>query len=137
MTPNPDRRAPVAARTIKTAEPAAPEYDFDSWTEEDEQKAIAALVPDVRYIIVEGDFIGRFVDGTTVRMTLSISLDDVNELTADSADPVDQLTALLRKLAGDAAAAEFTSHNLAETIVMAEKFFKVFTRISQASLPES
>jgi hypothetical protein len=126
----------AAATTSKTKTEPAPEYDFDSWTEEDENKALAALVPDVKYIIVEKNFIGRFPDGTIVKMPLSISLDDVDALQAGSGNPVDQFKALLARVAGEDVAKEFSSHDLAETVFMAEKFFTVFSRISQAALPE-
>lgn len=116
--------------------PVVEEYDFDSWTEEDETKAIAALAPDVRYIIVEKNFIGKFPsDGTTVKMPLTISLDQVDALKAG--DPVDQFRELLRELGGADVAAEFSRHDLVETIAMAEKFFTVFARIAKASVPES
>lgn len=120
----------------KTA-PAEPEYDFDAWTEEDEAKAIAALVPEVKHIIVEKNFIGRFPDGAIVKLPLSISLDDIDRLTASYASPVDQVKALLTTMGGEDGAREFSKHDLAETMVMAERFFTVFNRIAGASLPES
>lgn len=113
------------------------EYDFDNWSEEDEQKAIEALKPDVRYVIVEKTFVGRFGDGVIVKLPLSISLDDIDRLSADFPNPVDQVKELLRTMGGDDALAQFTSHDLTETVVMAEKFFQVFSRIAGASLPES
>ncbi|MDN3309559.1 hypothetical protein QWJ90_01305 [Microbacterium oryzae] len=118
----------MAARTTE------PEYDFDSWSEEDEAKAIEALKPDVRYIIVEESFVGRFPDGAIVKMPLEVSLDDVDAL--EGLPPVDQFKTLLGRIGGDEATAEFTRHSLAETAVMAEKFFRVFSRIAKASLPE-
>ncbi|WGD38474.1 hypothetical protein [Lysinibacter sp. HNR] len=113
-----------------------PVYDFDSWTEEAEAKAIAGLAPDIKYIIVEKNFIGRFVDGTIIELPLNVSLDTINELSETSDSPVDQIKLLLTKIGGAKAAAEFTRQNLAEAMALAVKFFDVFTRISQASLPE-
>ncbi len=113
------------------------EYDFDNWTEADEEKAIAALVPEIKHIIVEKSFVGRFPDGAIVKMPLSVTLDDVNALSVAGQSPVDQFTTLLTRVAGKDVASEFTRHDLAETVVMAERFFSVFSRISQASLPES
>jgi hypothetical protein len=130
----------MAARTTATKPaPAAEveEYDFDSWTEDNEAAAIAALAPNTRYIIVEKNFIGRFEDGVTVKLPLSITLDDVEMMSAENPDPVDQVKALLKGMGGDDAVKEFTRHNLAETIQLSEKFFAVFTRISQATIPES
>jgi hypothetical protein len=130
----------MAARTT-TTKPApvvkAEEYDFDNWTEEDETAAIAALAPKIRHIIVEKNFIGRFEDGVTVKLPLSISLDDIDLLTADHPNPVDQVKALLGTLGGEDSVKEFTKHNIAETLAMTERFFAVFQRISRATIPES
>jgi len=127
----------MAARTTKTAAAEVEEYDFDSWTEDDETKAIEAIRPDVRYVIVERTFVGRFGDGEIVKLPLSISLNDIDRLSAEFPNPVDQVKELLRTMGGDAALEVFTSHDLAETMVLAEKFFSVFSRIAGASLPES
>ena len=67
---------------------------FDAWDEAAEEAAIqhAARVMDVRYIIVEGrTFAGRFPDGTIVKAPLSISVDDLDALTAEHDNPVDQV----------------------------------------------
>ncbi|MBO3663735.1 hypothetical protein [Microbacterium stercoris] len=128
----------MAARntTPKPNADAAPEYDFDSWSAEDEAKAIEALKPDIRHIIVEGDFIGRFTNGQTVRLPLNLSVDQIDDLAAESDNPVDQLKKLLTDIAGAEAAADFTRRNLTETMAMAARFFNVFERIAKASLPE-
>lgn len=123
-------------RKISPAPAEEPAYDFDSWSDEAEEKAIAALVPNIRYIIVERDFIGRFSDGVTVRMPLSISLDDVDALQEESASPVDQFKKLLSSVGGDAVARQFSSHDLVETSVLAEKYFTVLQKVTKASLPE-
>lgn len=120
----------------RTATKPAPEYDFDSWSEEDEAKAIAALVPDVRHIIVEGNFIGRFVDGKIVTLPVKLSVDDIDELDTVSPSPVDQLKHLLTKIGGPDAAKEFTSHDIAEAMLLATKYFDVLRRVAGASLPE-
>lgn len=125
----------MATSTTKpvTAEPV---YDFDNWSEEDEKKALAALVPDIKHIIVEKNFVGRFPDGAIVKMPLSISLDDVDALQAETDNPVDQFKILLTRIGGEEAAAEFSRHDLAETAVMTERFFTIFSRIAGASFPE-
>lgn len=125
----------TAKKTTDTV--ALEEYDFDSWSEDDETKAIEALKPEVRYIIVEKTFVGRFDDGEIVQLPLSISLDDIDRLEAEHPSPVDQVKELLRTLGGDEALKVFVSHDLAATMVMAEKFFKVFSRIAGATFPES
>ncbi|MEV8336974.1 hypothetical protein [Leucobacter sp. NPDC077196] len=126
------------ATTTKTTKPTeVVEYDFDSWDDAAEKKALVALAPDVKYIIVEGTFIGRFPDGVIVKLPLSISLDDIDAMTKNTPNPVDQVKNLLRTVASEDEVAEFTKHDMTETIVMAEKFFTVFSRIAQAALPES
>lgn len=124
----------MATSTKTTA--VTPEYDFDNWSEEDEKKAIAALAPDVKYIIVEKTFVGRFEDGVIVKLPLSISLDDIDDLSAEFSNPVDQVKELLKTMGGEESVKEFTRHNMTETIAMAEKFFSVFQRIAGASFPE-
>lgn len=126
----------MATRTTPKPAAAASEYDFDNWSEEDEKKALAELVPDIKHIIVEKDFVGRFPDGAIVKLPLSISLDDVDALQTVSSNPVDQFKTLLKRVGGDEVAAEFSRHDLAETVVMSERFFTIFSRIAGASLPE-
>ena len=126
----------ASTKTTSTEPVVEPEYDFDTWSEADEEKAIAALVPDVRYIIVEKVFIGRFVDGTIVKVPLSISLDDVDGLQEGYASPIDQFKKLLTTVGGEAAAKEFSSHDLTETAILSEKFFTILQRIQKVALPE-
>lgn len=125
--------------TPKKTEPAteaAPAYDFDSWSEEAEEKAIAAAVPDVKYIIVEKRFIGRLVDGTIVEAPLSLSLDEVDEMQAEHATPVDQFKSILKKVGGEKIASDFSSRDMVEGAILAEKYFRVLQRVQQAAFPE-
>lgn len=127
----------VASTTSKKTQPEPEtEYDFDNWSPEDEEKALAALVPQIKHIIVEKQFIGRFPDGVIVKLPLTLSLDDVDALQAEASSPVDQFKSLLERLAGTEVAAEFSRHDLTETVVMAERFFTIFERVAKASLPE-
>lgn len=114
----------------------APEYDFDSWTEEDEQKAIVAAVPKVDYIVVERRFIGRLTDGTVIEAPLTLTLDEVDEFQAEGAAPVDQFKAVLKKVHGEESAAEFGKQDVVEGAILAEKYFRVLQRIQQAAFPE-
>lgn len=113
-----------------------PVYDFDNWTEEDEQKAIASAVPDVRYIIVENRFIGRLVDHTIIEVPLTLSLDEVNEIQAEGLTPIDQFHIILKKICGDDTAAKFSARDMVEGAILAEKYFRVLQRVQQAALPE-
>ena len=119
------------------ASKTAPVYDFDNWTDEDEDKAIAALVPDVKYIIVERRFVGRFTDGDVVEVPLSISLDSIDAMQLQNESPVDQFRGILRDIGGEEAAAKFSRHDIAETAILAEKYFRALQRVQRAAVPES
>ncbi|MGN7861454.1 hypothetical protein ACTJI8_12810 [Microbacterium sp. 22303] len=127
----------MAARTTTNTTAPAVEYDFDNWTDEDEKKAVAALRPDVRYIIVENRFIGRFVDHSIVEVPFNLSVDDIDEMEKVAVgDPIGQLKHLLTKLGGEKVAKAFTAHDIAETMILATKYFDLLTRRASASLPE-
>lgn len=78
------------------------EYDFDNWDQETEDAALVAL-NDVKYIIVEQDFVGRFADGTIVRIPLRLNLALVDELQAKHDSQIDQFKALVQTFGGDLA----------------------------------
>ena len=124
----------MAARATK---PAFTDADFDNWTDADEEKAIAALAPDIKHIIVEKTFVGRFEDGVIVQLPLNISLDDLDALSESTENPVDQVKSMLRTIGGDDAVREFSAHNFTETLAMTTRFFDVFQRVAGAKLPES
>ncbi len=126
----------MSATKTTTAKTDAPVYDFDNWSEEDEEKAILAAVPNVRHIIVERRFIGRLSDGSIVEVPLTLSLDEVDELQSEGAAPVDQFKAILRKVSGDDAANDFGKRDLVEGAILAEKFFRTLQRVQQAAFPE-
>lgn len=122
--------------TPKKTTPTASEYDFDNWSEEDEEKAIVAAVPDVKYIIVERRFIGRLTDGTIVEVPLTLSLDEIDELQSDHDTPIDQFKSILNKIGGDELAADFGKRDMVEGAILAEKYFRVLQRVQQAAFPE-
>lgn len=126
----------MATRTTKPA-PAFTEADFDNWTPKDEEQAIAALAPEVKHIIVEKTFVGRFEDGVIVQLPLNISLNDLDELSESTENPVEQVKSMLLKLGGEEAAKQFADHNFTETLAMTTRFFDVFQRVAGAKLPES
>lgn len=131
----------MAARTTtkKTTEapPVEIEYDFDGWTEEAETKAIAAIAPEVKYIIVERTFVGRFYDGTIVKASLALSLNDVDALQAEHENEIDQFRSLIRVVGGDENVAELSRQDIADVGQMATKYFDVLARIQGATHPES
>lgn len=126
----------MATAKPKTTKPATPEYDFDNWSEEDETKAILAAVPDVRHIIVERRFIGRLSDGTIVEVPLTLTLDEVDELQTEGAPPIDQFKSILKKVHGEKSAKDFSSRDMVEGAILAEKFFRTLQRVQQAAFPE-
>lgn len=129
----------MAARTTAKPQPAessAEEYDFDNWDQEREDDALRAL-NDVRHIIVEGNFVGRFADGTIVKIPLSLSLDMVNELQRDFDTPVDQFKHLLTTFAGEDVAAELDKRSIIPVGIMTEKFFRALGRAQELAFPES
>ncbi len=126
----------TTTKKTAAARAAVEEYDFDSWTEEDEQKALAALTPDIRHIIVEGSFVGRFPDGVIVKIPLKVTMDQIDQLEAGSGNPVDQFKSLLADIGSKEIADEFSRHDLTECIVMSQKFFTILQKVSQAALPE-
>ena len=129
------KRKPAAAPALEPA--AEPEYDFDSWSEADEAKAIEAIKPEVKYIIVERTFVGRFYDGTIVKASLSLSLADVDELQAEHDNEIDQFRALIRVVGGDENVQALSRQDIADVGAMAAKYFEVIQRIQGATLPES
>ena len=113
---------------------------FDTWDEAAEEAAIqhAARVMDVQHIIIEGrTFAGRFPDGTIVKAPLSISVDDLDALTAEHDNPVDQVKALLERIGDADGAKALGAQNLTSVVIYANRFFDVFQRVAQASMGKS
>lgn len=128
--------AASATKTKTTPENAVEEYDFDSWTEEDENAALRAL-NEVKYIIVEGVFVGRFSDNTIVKIPLKLTLDMVDELQDKYENPIDQFRHLIKTFAGEDVAVQLGGSDLIGVSIMTEKYFSCFTRAQQLSFPES
>lgn len=119
---------------------AADDKLFDAWDEAAEEAAIAeaARLADVPYIIIEGRiFAGRFPDGEILKTPLDFSVADLEAITAEADNPVDQVKALLRRLGNEATADALETKDLASVVIYAEKFFNVFSRIAQVALGKS
>ncbi|MDR2294684.1 MAG: hypothetical protein LBE05_05720 [Microbacterium sp.] len=112
------------------------EYDFDNWSQEAEDAALLAL-SDVKHIIVEGDFVGRFADGAIMRIPLKLSLAQIDELQEKFDNPIDQFRHLVNTFAGDAVAETLNDRNLISVSVMTEKYFRALKRAQELSFPES
>ena len=125
------------ATTRKTAtstpsEPTEEVYDFDSWDEDAEEKAIAEAVKavDVKYIIIEGrTFVARFPDGKIIKAPLKVSIDDIEAVQATSEDQIEQVKSLLRMFGEEMDVEMLGSQNLSSVVIFAEKYFRVFQRI--------
>ena len=129
----------MAARTTTKAAEAATEpdeYDFDNWSQEAEDDALRKL-NDVKHIIVEGSFVGRFADGTIVKIPLTLSLATIDELQKDFASPVDQFKHLLKTFAGEDVAADLDKRGIIPVAIMTEKFFRALGRAQELAFPES
>lgn len=113
---------------------------FDSFDDTQADTAIHAIAQSstVKRIIVEQDksFIGRFSDGTRIRIPLRISLDMVNKISEKSDDPVDQLTTLIEGIAGKDEAAKFTAAPVNEAAAMARLYFDDLQKLAGASMGE-
>ncbi|WRS30603.1 hypothetical protein U6G28_02635 [Actinomycetaceae bacterium MB13-C1-2] len=113
---------------------------FDAWDEAAEEAAIAeaAKLADVPYIIIEGRiFAGRFPDGEILKCPLDFSVADLEAITADHDNPVDQVKALLNRLGNEKTAGALETKDLASVVIYAEKFFNVFNRIAGVALGKS
>ena len=132
------------AATTTRKPPAAPQpapeveetYDFDNWSQEQEDAALRALT-DVRYIIVEDKFVGRFTDHHVVKIPLKLSTSTIDELEAKYATPLDQFQQLLVMFYGEDEAASLADRSLIEVAIMTEKFFRALKRAQELAFPES
>lgn len=99
----------TATRTTarKTVAPEV-EYDFDGWSEEAEEAALAALADGFRYIIVGPTFVGQFTSGLILEVSLNLTAEQADVFETDGT-VAEQITNLLKtigapeKLAGQAA----------------------------------
>lgn len=113
---------------------------FDSWDEAAEEAAIAeaAAAVDVKYVIIEGrTFAGRFPDGEIIQGPLEFSVADLDAVTDEYSNPVDQLKALFARVGYESSAGKLEGKNLASVVIYAEKFFEVFARIAEVALGKS
>lgn len=110
---------------------------FDSWSEEAEEAAIAeaAAAVDVPCILIEGRIVaGRFPDGTVVKAPLTFSVEDLEAVTAEHNNEVDQVKALLSRMGDEGAVEALNAANLASVIIFASKFFGMFERVAKVAL---
>ncbi len=123
----------MAARATTTT--ADEEYDFDSWDQDAEDAALRAL-NDVKHIIVEDSFVGRFSDGLIVKLPLRLKLTMIQDLQRDHDDPIDQFRVLVKTFAGDEVAEKIEDQGMIPTAIIVEKFFRAIARAQELAFPE-
>ena len=121
---------------MATPKTKAVEYDFDSWDQDAEDAALVAL-NDVKHIIVEQDFVGRFADGTIVRIPLRLNLALVDELQAKHNAEIDQFKALVERFGSEELAAALDTQGLIAVAIITEKYFRCLGRAQELAFPES
>lgn len=110
---------------------------FEAWTAEAEEEAIelAASLANVPCIIIEGRILaGRFPDGEIIKTPLDFSVADLEAITAEHDNPVDQISALLVRLGSEKTAEALKKQDLSSVVIYAEKFFDTFSRVAQVAL---
>lgn len=125
----------MATTPRKTTSTPTAEYDFDNWDQDAEDAALAVL-NDVKYIIVEQDFVGRFADGTTVRLPLRLKLALVDELQAKHDSQIDQFKSLVQTFGGDELSATLDTQGLIAVAIITEKYFRCLARAQELAFPE-
>lgn len=110
--------------------------DFDDWDETKEQEALkaAARSAKCRHIIGGDCFIGRFPDGTKVKLPLRLSLADIEEITRDDTDSVTQFTRVLEKVGGRKTADTIAKQPTTSMIDMANSYFTAYQKINELVL---
>ncbi len=127
----------MAARATETTK--APEFsdaDFDAWDDEAEVAELEKL-NETKYIIVEGQFVGRFGDGQIVKLPLKLKASMVADLNKQFDDPVEQFRHLLVTFAGEEVADAFDEQGLIPSAIMTEKYFRAIGRAQELAFPES
>ena len=124
--------------TKKVVDSFSPE-DFESWDEAAEEAAIAeaAAASDVKYIIVEGKtYVARFPDGQIIKVPLTVSLADIEAITTETSDEMQQVKSLLQILGQDDDLEVLGNEDILAVTDFAAKYFRVFEKISQVALGE-
>ncbi len=129
------RKKPVTVGVDDVADQSI-DLPFDDWDEAAEELAIQAVAAaaDVKCIIVERTLAGRFPDGTIVRAPLDISVADLDAITAEADNPVDQVKVLFERIGDAESAAILESQGLTSAVIFASKFFETFEKVSKAAL---
>lgn len=119
---------------------AVEEFDFEGWTDEAENEALAVLAGEnsIQYVISENRFfVGRFKDGRIVKTPLVLSVNLLESVAGfeDQSD-VEQLKHLMELLGKDEDLEYLNQANIFSVINYAQKYFSMFEKITRLTMGE-
>lgn len=108
---------------------------FDSWDEAAEAQAVLEGHESIEVktiLINRGTSVaGRFPDGTKIYCPLNFTVADLDKVTAEYDNEVDQLKELLRAMGNEKTVKALEHMNLISVTNFAEKYFDFFTKVAQ------
>ena len=120
---------------------AVEEFDFEGWTDEAENAALAVLAGEnsIQYVISENRFFaGRFKDGRIIKTPLVLSVNLLEAVTGfeDQSD-VEQIKHLMELLGKDEDLEYLNQADIFSAIDYAQKYFSMFEKITRLTMGES
>ncbi|CRH91293.1 Uncharacterised protein [Chlamydia trachomatis] len=120
---------------------AVEEFDFEGWTDEAENAALAVLAGEnsIQYVISENRFfVGRFKDGRIIKTPLVLSVNLLEAVTGfeDQSD-VEQIKHLMELLGKDEDLEYLNQADIFSAIDYAQKYFSMFEKITRLTMGES
>ena len=120
---------------------AVEEFDFEGWTDEAENAALAVLAGEnsIQYVISENRFfVGRFKDGRIIKTPLVLSVNLLEAVTGfeDQSD-VEQIKHLMELLGKDEDLEYLNQADIFSAIDYAQKYFSMFEKITRLTLGDS
>lgn len=120
---------------------AVEEFDFEGWTDEAENAALAVLAGEnsIEYVISENRFfVGRFKDGRIIKTPLVLSVNLLEAVTGfeDQSD-VEQIKHLMELLGKDEDLEYLNQADIFSAIDYAQKYFSMFEKITRLTMGES
>ena len=120
---------------------AVEEFDFEGWTDEAENAALAVLAGEnsIQYVISENRFfVGRFKDGRIIKTPLVLSVNLLEAVTGfeDQSD-VEQIKHLMELLGKDEDLEYLNQADIFSAIEYAQKYFSMFEKITRLTMGES
>ena len=120
---------------------AIEEFDFEGWTDEAENAALAVLAGEnsIQYVISENRFfVGRFKDGRIIKTPLVLSVNLLEAVTGfeDQSD-VEQIKHLMELLGKDEDLEYLNQADIFSAIDYAQKYFSMFEKITRLTMGES